>query len=522
MDAMRVAPLAAVLLWVVPLSRSQGPDVEQSIESIQAAIQSGDQAGASKLLAEALARHPKDAGLFNLRGVIHAQRSELKEARADFQRAVRLAPELTPAWQNLGRACQLMTDRDSSAAACAIGAWQHVLREQASDVEARTALVTLYEWQGKFADSLREMERLPAAEAGRSALLALRCADLLGLERPWEAEEAAERLIRAPDFSEADVASIYPVLDSTKSAPLVVTLVGALDARRQASAASLRRLAVAYEHLNRLPDARQTLERVAALEPKNPQHLLELARIAHLCHDLEGSLGYLAHARDLTPNDARVHFLFGLVTVEMELPIEARKSLEKALALDPQNPDYIYAMGAVLLSSGNANGAIPYFKKYVAAQPNNPRGHFALGAAYFDALDYDRCRSQMLGIANDPKTAAGAAYFLGRVARVEENYDEAATYLERAVKLLPSLAAGYTELAHVREQQDRFAEARQAIDRALALDPDSFQANAVLLAIYQRTHDSRTAEQAAHLRKLDAQRSKRRDLMLRTIEMRPF
>lgn len=519
---MRVAPLAAVLLCVVPPSRSQGPDIEQTIESVQAAIQNGDQSAASKLLAEAFARYPKEAGLLNLRGVIHAQRSELAEARADFQQAVRLAPALTPAWQNLGRACQLMTDRDASAAPCAIDAWQRVLRELPADVEARTALTTLYEWQGKFADSLREMDRLPAGAASRSALLALRCADLQGLHRSQEAAETAQRLVRAADFSEADVASIYPVLDSTKSAALVVTLVEALDARNQASAASLRRLAVAYEQLSRLPDARKTLERVAALEPKNPRHLLELARIAHLSHDFEGSLGYLAHARDLAPKDARIHFLFGLVTIEMDLPIEARKSLEKALAIDPQNPDYNYAMGAVLLSSGTANGAIPYFKKYVAAAPNDSRGHFALGAAYFDAFDYDQCRSQMLGITQDPKTAAGASYFLGRIARIAENYDEASSYLERTIKLLPSFAGGYSELAHVRLRQDRFEEARHAIGRALELEPDSFQANSVLLALYQRTHDPRTVEQAAHLRKLDAQRSKRRDLMLRTIELRPF
>jgi tetratricopeptide (TPR) repeat protein len=244
--------------------------------------------------------------------------------------------------------------------------------------------------------------------------------------------------------------------------------------------------------------------------------------MAHLSHDLEGCLGYLAHARDLTPNDARVHFLFGLVTVEMELPLEARQSLQKALAIEPQNPDYNYAMGALLLSAGNAADAVPYLTKYVAALPQDSRGHFALGAAYFASADYDQCRSQMLSIGKDSKTEAGAAYFLGRVARVEENYDEASLYLERAIKLLPSFAEGYTELAHVRLRQDRFEAARETIDRALALDPESFHANSVLLALYQRTHDSHAVEQAARLQKLDAKRSERRELMLRSIEVKPF
>ena len=48
-----------------------------------------------------------------------------------------------------------------------------------------------------------------------------------------------------------------------------------------------------------------------------------------------------------------------------------------------------------------------------------------------------------------------------------------------------------------------------------------FSANEQLLALYKRTHDSRAAEQAQLLKKLDEDRSKRAELMLRTIEFRP-
>src|ERR1017187_1136052 len=410
MGPMRVAALAGVLLCALLPLRSQNRDVDRTIESIQSAMENGDRSGASRLLAEALARYPRQAGLFNLRGVIHAQRSEVAEARADFQEAVHLSPELTPAWQNLARACQLMSDRDAAAISCAAGAWEHVLRARPADREAGSSLATVYEWQGKFADSLRAMDQLPPEEASLPSLLALRCGDLAGLHRAPEAAQAAKSLARAADFSEADADSIFPVLESTRSADLVVTLVEALDSRGKASAGSLRRLAVAYEQLNRLPDARRTRERVAAADPGNPRHLLELARIAHLAHDLEGCLAYLGHARDLTPDDAQIHFLFGLVAVEMELPVEARRSLEKALAIDPKNPQYNYAMGGVLLSGGRGAESLPYLSRYVAARPGDPRGHFALGAAYFDNKDYEKCRTEMLGVGKVPKMEAGAAY----------------------------------------------------------------------------------------------------------------
>ena len=518
---MRVAALAGLLLCAALSLRSQNRDARGMIESIQSAMESGDTAGASRLLTEALAKYPREAGLFNLRGVMHAQRSELAEARADFQQAVRLSPGLTPAWQNLARACQLIGDPDPSAMSCAAGAWEHVLRARPADPEAGSSLATVYEWQGKFADSLRVLDQLQP-EAFLPSMLALRCGDLAGLHRAPEAAQAAQSLARAADFSELDADSIFPVLESTRSADLIVTLVEALDARGRASAASLRRLAVAYEQLNRLPDARQTLERVAAADPKNPRHLLELARIAHLAHDLEGGLAYLGHARDLTPEDAQIHFLFGLVAVEMELPVEARRSLEKALAIDPKNPQYNYAMGGVLLSGGRGAESVAYFAKYVAALPGDPKGHLALGAAYFASMDYDRCRAEMLAIAKDPKTEAGAAYYLGRVARMEESYDEALGYLERAVKLVPSFAEAYTEIAQVRIGQGQPAAARTAADRAVALDPDNFLANSALLTVLQLAHDPGAEQQAARLRTLDAERSRRRELLQRTIEVKPY
>jgi tetratricopeptide (TPR) repeat protein len=281
-------------------------------------------------------------------------------------------------------------------------------------------------------------------------------------------------------------------------------------------------LVIAYEHVNRLSDARRTLERLAAAEPANTQHLFELARVAYLMHDYEGALGYLGHARDLTPTDARVHFLFGMILVELKLPLDARKSLGTALLLDPHNPEYNYAMGSIILNARDAASAIPYFRAYVDARPADPKGHFALGVADYVGGDYDNCRTEMQSVSNDPKTQVGAAYFLGRVSRLNDNLDEAAAFLDRAIKLSPSFAEAYTELARVRLRQDRPDDARTAIERALAISPDSFQANSVLLALYQRNHDPRAEEQSARIRKLDEERGKTMELMLRSIEVKPY
>ena len=111
-----------------------------------------------------------------------------------------------------------------------------------------------------------------------------------------------------------------------------------------------------------------------------------MARAAYEDRDLEGALGYLAHARDLDPGNAAVHFFIGIVALELDLAIEARNSLERALALDAGNAFYHYALGGVILQTGQPGDAIPHFQEYSESRPNDPRGNFALGAAEF-ALD---------------------------------------------------------------------------------------------------------------------------------------
>ncbi len=521
----RLLAAGVILVLVVagaPLLRAQHSAPDQTVTSIQETIQSGKYAEALRLVSSALALYPNDGGLFNLRGVIHAQQNEFARARKDFERAVTLAPELTPAWQNLARACQLTSGGAKADSLCAANAWRRVLKSLPGDSEARFSLAAVYEEQGKFAASLREIEKLPADESARAPTLALRCADLAELDRLSEAGETAGRLTHAAEFSEADVKSVLPRLATPARAPLVVTLVEALDAHGAASAESLRPLVIAYEQVNRLGDARKTLERLAAADPQNPRHLFELARVAYKMHDLEGALGYLGHARDLVPNDPRVHFLFGMVLEEMQLPIEARRSVEKAVALDPQNPDYNYGLGSIILISREASPAVACFRKYVDARPHDPKGHFALGVAYFATGDYDNCRIEMQGIAKDPNTAARAAYFLGRIARIEENLDEAAALFDQSIRLLPSFPESYTELARVRLRQGRLEDAQEAVNRALSLDPESFQANSTLLALYQKNHDARAEQQRSRLRQLDEERSKRQELMFRTIEVKPY
>jgi Flp pilus assembly protein TadD len=501
-------------------SLAQSSDAMQEILTIQQAIQAGNLISASHLIDEALKRHPDDGGLYNLRGVVNARRNEFRQAHQDFAKAVRLEPALTPAWQNLARACQLEAESDSTTLLCAIDAWRRVLRLK-DDSEAHSSLALLYEKQGRFSESLRESQRVSAEEASRTGNLVVRCQDLCALGQIDEANAIASQLASHEDFSELDLNRMRAALEPAKLAAVAATLIEGLDRRHAATPASLRRLAIAYEELERPADARKTLERVAIADPKNPAHLLELARLADASKDYEGALGYLAHARDLRPNDPQIHYLFGLIAAKMDLPLEARRSLESALALNPENPAYNYAMGSVILTTRDAATACKYFQKFVQARPADSRGHYALGIAYFASGDYENAERELRRPTNDRQLTGGSEYFLGRIARLEGKLDDAAAHLRQSIAIMPSFSESHTELARIFMDEGNWEAANSELNRAVELDPTSFQGNAQLLVLYRRLRDPRAEKQAEIVKKLDEDRSKRSELMLRTIEVRP-
>jgi tetratricopeptide (TPR) repeat protein len=507
MNLPRLLAVISIAAVAVSAQTQRGND---TVVSIQSLIEKGQLDSAASLIQQALGGHADDAGLLNLRGVVYAQKGELTAARTDFAAAARLNPRLTPAWQNLGRACQQLKD-----VSCAVDSWQRVTRSKPADVEAHLALAELYFERGGFAESLGQLN------ASKTDNLALRVLDLCGLARIGEAKRAAEKLAALSDFSDADLAALHGPIDEPRAAEVLVVLASGLDSRNAAGVVTLQRLALAYERLKQRGEARKILERVALTEPNNAAHLFELARLAEEEQDHEGALGYLAHARDLEPNNPRVHFLFGAIAGELDLPIEAKQSLDKALAADPENPNYNYVMGTVILQTRDASTASSYLAKYVKAKPADDRGHYALGLAYFAGGDYEHAQQEMQ-LAQKAKTFAPAAnYYLGRMARLDGDLDAAKLRLHEALALQPKFSEPHTELGRIAMIDGDLTLAHAELEQAVALSPQSFQANEQLLVLFKRTRDPRAAVQEEKLKKLDEERSKRAELMLRTLEMKP-
>jgi tetratricopeptide (TPR) repeat protein len=522
----RAAKVAFLLtLWLIPQSRAfsqqaREKERERRILEIQRSLGQGDVSEARNLLDEALKRFSADAGLDNLQGVIEAREGNYAAAERAFKRAVIRDRKFTGAYLNLGRLYQEHTADDPQALAKALDVYRRVLKYEPANAEANYQNAALLTLKGAYQSSLDHLARLPTKIQEGAQVLAISCADYAGLGRGERADEMARRLIAHPDFSEPDVIAILPVLTGRRD-DLSVELLEGLRKRRPLSLELRRRLGMAYERTGRLSEARAALEQSASGRRPTASLLMDLARVARKQQDYQGALGYLAHARDLEPNDASLHYFFGLVCLDLNLVAEARAAFERAVKIEPENPAYNYAMGTTSTFRHDPAEAIPYFEKYTRLRPQDARGKLALGAALFEAKQYDAATRALMEAVKVSSVATAAHYYLGAIARRSGRLDEAVRELRQALNANPDYTDALAELGQCHLMRREYGPAGELLRRALEIAPDHYAANFNLLTLYARTRDGREAAQSARFEEVKKLREEKARELLRIIEVIP-
>jgi tetratricopeptide (TPR) repeat protein len=405
-----------------------------------------------------------------------------------------------------GRAYQERAAEDPEAATKAIEVYRELLAIDPANLEALYQAAFLLARQGKFAESRALIDRMSSEARDRPQALAVLTVDLAGLGDATQAEatKTATRLAEHPDLMAADIVSILPAFAHVRG--------GADASTGHANAAHAN--AIVQQLL-------QTLDTRGLVKEPTVPLLIDLARAAYKSGNAKGALGYLAHARDLEPRNAGVHFFFGVACIDLNLGAEAYESLKKAVALEPENPFINYALGAVSIQRHDSSEALPYFETYVRLKPDDPRGRFALGAARFYSNQLEAARTDLQQAAAHPETAAGAHFFLARIARQLNDLDTARAELNNALRANPRYADAWAELGLVQTRTAEYAAAEQSLAKALSIDPQHYAATFNLSTLYSKTKDPRREAQAARLAALQEQRAAQAQEFLRIIEVSP-
>jgi tetratricopeptide (TPR) repeat protein len=300
---------------------------EEQLRQIQQLILSGRLDEAQGQVEETLKNHSGDVRLYNFLGVIDAQEKNYTQAETNFLRAIQIAPRFSDAYLNLGRLYQENAAVDPRAQEKALRLYGELVKFEPDNVEGNFQAAFLSNRLGAFVESQRYLDRLPAQAQKQTQALALRCANYVALGKLPQADLTAQQLLAHNDLTKADISPILTALAGHHADDFEMKFLEGIAARGLASDEALKDLARLFEARGRYKDARAMLEQAAQIDPPSAQTLFWMARVSYRSGDLEGALGYLAHARDLEPDNAAVHFFFGMVCVELNVPGDARKSL---------------------------------------------------------------------------------------------------------------------------------------------------------------------------------------------------
>ena len=517
-----LAPLMVALCAQHIAAQDKASAYRQTLLLIQKQIEAGNFDAARVQISAAAKTYPADGGIENLLGVLEIQQGDKTAARQAFTAAVSHDPHLLGACLNLSRLDMETAATNPAARSEALRLDQKVLSAEPGNDEANYQIATILAWEKNYQRSLDHLQQLSAEARAQVGAEALLCEDSAALGHREETDQAATALSSNPDLAEEDANTCLPALRAAHRADLIVTIFTAAAMHHALSAHGLRILGLAQEAEGKLDQARATLEEAFSADSKSVAILEDLSRVAQTSGDYKGALGYVAHARDLKPEDASLPFEFGSICAKMGLLGESRKAIAEALKLDPGNPDYNFGMGTVVSFSQDPSQALPYLMKYRSARPQDPAGTLRLGETYFRAKDMDSATVWLKPALLHPSTASEAHFYLGRIARQQYRLDDATSELKQSLAIRPDQPDALAELGQIAVTKRDYPKASEYLDRAVKLDPENYGANYGLLLLYARTGDPRQDEQSKRFDGIKKEKDEQNRESMRSLEIRPY
>lgn len=147
---------------------------------------------------------------------------------------------------------------------------------------------------------------------------------------------------------------------------------------------------------------------------------------------------------------------------------------EKSLELSPTRPQIYFEMGQAAMNQGRYQKGIEYFKKGVEINPSVIESHWNLAAAYIIAGQDDLAEQEFI-LMEEKDFDYYSMDNLKRLVKpylMRQNFQKIAWLYEEMIKLEPDNPNLYAKLAAVYKEIGQIEKARQAVQKAVELDPN--------------------------------------------------
>lgn len=230
--------------------------------------------------------------------------------------------------------------------------------------------------------------------------------------------------------------------------------------------------------------ARTHLEEAVKLDPDNNNAHYHLGVVEVQLHQWKEAVENLQRSIDLQIPLPEAHFELAKALRGLGQPTRAAEEMKTYQQLKKAHDDSLAAESAVALAdkdveAGKTAEAIAKYREALQMQPNDALDHYKLSVALRKSGDSEGERTELeTAVKLDPKIAA-AQNELGFLLARAGDASAAVDHFRLAVQSAPAWTDAWVNLAAELAVLSRFSEARDAIGRALALDPDNADARAL-------------------------------------------
>jgi len=177
----------------------------------------------------------------------------------------------------------------------------------------------------------------------------------------------------------------------------------------------------------------------------------------------------------LAPKDIDAWLMVGRLEKAAGDSVEAEKAYQKALAIDPANEDGLTGLALVYSDLGD-NARATQLLKTLAENNPSPRALQALAAAYEQVRDF-KAAAQALRqeLALNPQNEKDVERALAQDLTLAMQWDEALGVYQDMINDDPDDATSYLRMSQIYRERHDFAKAREAGDKAKAIEPNSVE-----------------------------------------------
>jgi tetratricopeptide (TPR) repeat protein len=198
-------------------------------------------------------------------------------------------------------------------------------------------------------------------------------------------------------------------------------------------------LAGIHRKHQRMDVAAKHYRSAAGIDPQLGEAFLGLSDILAESRDFQSAREPIERAAALLPQSARAHYLVGLLREEERQFDAAFEAFDRAIALDPELAGAHHRRGRVLREHRkDPAGGLASLEKAAALEAENPAILTDLGAALYDTKEVDRTIETLRKAVASPgyQNAMGFGV-LGLALKDKHDFAEALGYFEQAAELAP-------------------------------------------------------------------------------------